>query len=276
MNTQHKIAVIGLAQSGKSSLSQALQALVIRHQGHQPVHEIDFREVHNLDELHGHTYDVVLQVVDATRLEESLMMTPHIIDEHQKIVIAIGRYDLLLQTDHSVDLKTMQELIGVPMCRVSVRKNYGLPECLDLVEQVIHKPASTAHPIYHLRDEVGDEAYRAYVHGVLTQTLHHAKNDQHLTQLERIDKVLTNPWLGFPIMMAVLYLVFWCTFTLGAYPQEWISRMDKRPVAGRRMAEKSDARRRAARRRSRAVVRTEYHYTVLLYLADGGLGLYGS
>ena len=229
MSTQHKIAVIGLAQSGKSSLSRALQALVNQRQqernGPQAVHEVDFREVHNLDELHGHEYDVVLQVVDATRLEESLMMTPHIIDEHQKIVLAIGRYDLLLQTDHSVDLKTMQELIGVPMCRVSVRKNYGLPECLDLVEQVIHKPASTAHPIYHLRDEIGDEAYRAYVHGVLTQTLQHAKDDQHLTRLERIDKVLTNPWLGFPIMMAVLYLVFWCTFTLGAYPQEWIERL---------------------------------------------------
>ena len=34
--------------------------------------------------------------------------------------------------------------------------------------------------------------------------------------------MLTNPWLGFPIMMAILYFVFWCTFTLGAYPQEWI------------------------------------------------------
>ena len=215
MSELHKIAVIGLPQSGKSSLTKSLQALTTPH-------NIEFVEVHHPDELHGHTYDVVLQVVDATRLEESLMLTPHIIDEQEKIVLAIGRYDLLQQTDHSLDIPKLEQLIGVPTCRVSVRLNYGLQECMDIIERTIHKPASTAHPIYHLRDQEDEDTYRAYVHGILTETLTHAKNDQHQTRLERIDKVLTNPWLGFPIMMAILYFVFWCTFTLGAYPQEWI------------------------------------------------------
>ena len=212
-----KIAVIGLPQSGKSALTSALQTLADKD-----AHDLQFTEVHNPDELHGHSYDVVLQLVDSTRLEESLLLTPHIIDEHEKIVIAIGRYDLLLQTDHSLNISKLEQLIGVPACRVSVRKNYGLEECLALIEDTAAKPLSTAHPIYHLRDQGDEDAYRAYVHGVLTQTLTHAPNDAHQTRLEKIDKVLTNPWLGFPIMMAVLYFVFWCTFTLGAYPQEWI------------------------------------------------------
>ena len=198
MSELHRIAVIGLPQSGKSSLTRALQDLVEQRRASKAAnaHDIEFVEVHNPDELHGHTYDVVLQVVDSTRLEESLMLTPHIIDEHEK---------------------------GVPTCRVSVRLNYGLSNCLDVVEDTIHKPASTAHPIYHLRDQGDEDTYRAYVHGILTETLTHAKDDQHQTTLERIDKVLTNPWLGFPIMMALLYFVFWCTFTVGAYPQEWIA-----------------------------------------------------
>ena len=213
-----RIAVIGLSQSGKSALAQALQNLADKS-----AQEMQFVEVHNPDELHGHSFDVVLQVVDSTRLEESLLLTPHIIDEHEKSVLAIGRYDLLLATDHSLNIPKMEQLIGVPSCRVSVRKNYGLEECLALIEDTAAKPLSTAHPIYHLRDRADDEAYRAYVHGVLTQTLTHAPNDAHQTRLEKIDKVLTNPWLGFPIMMAVLYFVFWCTFTLGAYPQDWIA-----------------------------------------------------
>ena len=213
-----KIAVIGLPQSGKSSLSQALQVLADdRKQG------IEFVEVHHPDELHGHAYEVVLQVVDSTRLEESLMLTPHIIDEHEKIVLAIGRYDLLLATDHSLDIPKLQQLIGVPTCRVSVRKNYGLEECLALLLDASQQAFSTAHPIYHLRDQGDEETYRAYVHGVLTQTLTHAKNDLFRTRLEKIDRVLTNPWSGFPIMLAILYFVFWCTFTLGAYPQDWIA-----------------------------------------------------
>ena len=225
MSELHKIAVIGLPQSGKSSLTRALQDLVEQRRASKAAnaHDIEFVEVHNPDELHGHSYDVVLQVVDSTRLEESLMLTPHIIDEHEKIVLAIGRYDLLLKTDHSLNLPRLEQLIGVPTCRVSVRLNYGLSNCLDIVEDTIHKPVSTAHPIYHLRDQGDEDTYRAYVHGILTETLTHAKNDQHQTTLERIDKVLTNPWLGFPIMMALLYFVFWCTFTVGAYPQDWIA-----------------------------------------------------
>ena len=217
-NTEcRKIAVIGLPQSGKSSLSHALQELADKQQ-----QAMQFVEIHDPDELHGHAYDVVLQVVDSTRLEESLMLTPHFIDEHQKIVLAIGRYELLLKTDHSLNLPKLEQLIGVTTCRVSVRLTDGLPSCLDLVETTIRKPASTAHPIYHLRDQGDEDTYRAYVHGILTETLTHAKDDKHQTSLERIDKVLTNPWLGFPIMMAILYFVFWCTFTLGAYPQAWI------------------------------------------------------
>ena len=213
-----RIGVIGLPLSGKSSLCQALQSLANGKQ-----QEMQFVEVHNPDELHGHSYDVVLQVVDSTRLEESLLLTPHIIDEEQKIVLAIGRYDLLLKTDHTLNIPKLEQLIGVPTCRVSVRLNYGLPNCLSLLQEVAARPVSHAHPIYHLRDQEGDEdTYRAYVHGILTETLTHAKDDKHQTRLEKIDKVLTNPWLGFPIMMVLLYFVFWCTFTLGAYPQEWI------------------------------------------------------
>ena len=220
-----RIAVVGSPQSGKSALAQALREIAKQksrqHPGPSQVY--DFEEVHNLDRLHGHSFDVVLQVVDSTRLEESLMLTPHIIDEHEKIVMAIGRYDLLLATDHSLNLPLLKQLIGVPTCMVSVRKQMGLEECLDLIEQTADKPVSTAHPIYHLRDQKEEDAYRAYVHGVLTQTLTHAKDDKHKTRLEKIDNVLINPWLGFPIMFGILYFVFWCTFTLGAYPQDWIA-----------------------------------------------------
>ena len=137
-----KIAVIGLAKSGKSSLTHALQRIADVEK-----RDLQFVEVHHPDDLHGHAYDVVLQVVDSTRLEESLMLTPHIIDEQEKIVIAIGRYDLLLKTDHSLNIPKLEQLIGVPTCRVSVRLNYGLPNCLSILQEVAARPASKAHPI---------------------------------------------------------------------------------------------------------------------------------
>lgn len=38
----------------------------------------------------------------------------------------------------------------------------------------------------------------------------------------KIDNVLTNRWLGLPILFVVLFVVFEAAFTLGSYPQDWI------------------------------------------------------
>ena len=43
-----------------------------------------------------------------------------------------------------------------------------------------------------------------------------------MTITDRIDAIVTNKWLGIPIFVAILYLVFTATFSLGAYPMGWI------------------------------------------------------
>jgi ferrous iron transport protein B len=60
------------------------------------------------------------------------------------------------------------------------------------------------------------------VHGALEETLTHAQNDTGHSVADRVDKILTNRWIGLPLLILLLYVVFECTFTLGAYPQEWI------------------------------------------------------
>ena len=76
------------------------------------------------------------------------------------------------------------------------------------IEKSVHQsPANLIH-----------EARHGFIRGALNETLHHSDH----TRLERLDSILTNRWLGLPILILVLYLVFQCTFTLGAYPQEWI------------------------------------------------------
>ncbi len=39
---------------------------------------------------------------------------------------------------------------------------------------------------------------------------------------KRIDAYVTNRYLGFPIFLALMFLTFFCTFTLGQYPMDWI------------------------------------------------------
>ncbi|ORX53765.1 hypothetical protein BCR36DRAFT_582038 [Piromyces finnis] len=38
----------------------------------------------------------------------------------------------------------------------------------------------------------------------------------------RIDSIVTNRWLGFPVFCLIIFAVFWLTFKIGDYPMGWI------------------------------------------------------
>lgn len=67
------------------------------------------------------------------------------------------------------------------------------------------------------------DAKYAFVQGALAETWnpYQGKRKMH-TITDKIDGVVTNRWLAFPIFLLVLYLVFQGTFFLGDYPMQWI------------------------------------------------------
>jgi len=66
------------------------------------------------------------------------------------------------------------------------------------------------------------DAKYAFIQGALTETYTRAETAPKLTITDKIDAVVTNKWLAFPIFIAILYLIFTATFTLGEYPMNWI------------------------------------------------------
>ncbi|MBQ7772086.1 MAG: ferrous iron transport protein B [Bacteroidales bacterium] len=67
------------------------------------------------------------------------------------------------------------------------------------------------------------DAKYAFVQGALAETYtpYQGKRRRH-TLTDKIDSVVTNRWLAFPIFIALLYLVFEGTFVIGEYPMGWI------------------------------------------------------
>ena len=136
-------------------------------------------------------------------------------------MIAISRYDLLEKTGHKIDIERMQELIGVPVVVVSTLTGAGIDSLLRLLRQVASRPHSYAHPVVHGWEQEDKEAYRAYVQGVLAEVLRHPKQDQK-TRSERVNRLLTHPLTGFPILALILCFVFWGTFAIGEPIQDWL------------------------------------------------------
>ncbi|RLD25160.1 MAG: ferrous iron transport protein B [Bacteroidetes bacterium] len=92
-------------------------------------------------------------------------------------------------------------------------------EIQDVARQEIYR-------IKHLFKEepvtVVTNARYGFIAGALKETLKKSGKNPAFTRSHRIDNILTNQYLGFPIFLGFLWLMFHATFTLGNYPMGWI------------------------------------------------------
>lgn len=284
-----RVAVVGSEGSGKSTFCAQANELATTVLPERPIEWID---VDDPEELPRIAPNVILQVVDSTDLEESLVLTPQLIDMHQKLVLVLNHYDRLLATGHSINYDKLGHLMGVQIATCNAVSGTGLDVVLrmvldafddkentsrhihveygtdieeaidDIIAEVARIPGITdryskryisirllertdaalemlqdAHNVAelaalaerhkrNLKRELGHpvsemihEARHGFIHGALNETLRHSDDDSDHTRQQKIDAVLTGKWFGFPILVAVLFLVFECTFALGAYPQ---------------------------------------------------------
>ena len=94
------------------------------------------------------------------------------------------------------------------------------------------------HNLTHARDkasarvkeETGNDSETAimdakygFINGALTEAGYKTgtKEDTYRTT-HRIDGILSNKYIGFPVFFLILYVMFEVTFTLGEYPMDWI------------------------------------------------------
>jgi ferrous iron transport protein B len=72
----------------------------------------------------------------------------------------------------------------------------------------------------HISDILSQSKY-SFIRGALKEVFTMGENGIN-DKAYKLDKWLTNRWLGFPILIIFLWIMFETTFTLGAYPQAWI------------------------------------------------------
>ena len=67
------------------------------------------------------------------------------------------------------------------------------------------------------------DAKYAFIQGALAETYEKYQEERpRRTLTDKIDSLVTNQWLAFPIFLLLLWFIFWATFTVGQYPMDWI------------------------------------------------------
>ncbi len=161
-----------------------------------------------------------------TVYEETDEVTKHIhINYGAELEHAIGEIKPLL-TGHS------EVAVDFPFRYVALKLLEGDKTTYEHLERHLHDISKIKETTERCRNEIerefGEDAVSVitnakygFIRGALAETIIKTEdNDQELAYA--IDKILTNKWLGFPVLILFLWIMFQTTFTLGAYPQGWI------------------------------------------------------
>ena len=67
------------------------------------------------------------------------------------------------------------------------------------------------------------DARFGFISGALKETYKSSKKEtEDKSQTQRLDGILTNRWLGFPLFLFFLWVMFQSTFSIGQFPVDWI------------------------------------------------------
>ena len=175
--------------------------------------------------------DAIINIVDATNLSRSLFFTTQLLELGIPVVVALNKSDVNEKKDTQIDVELLSEKLGCPVIKtVSTSSSHtGLK---DVVTKAVSLKGSRQKAPYiqddidlHNKSEVeaADRKRFDFVKSIVSsvekrKVLTNEKNSQ-----DKIDAILTNPWLGIPIFALVMFGVFYISqSTLGTWIADWL------------------------------------------------------
>ena len=179
--------------------------------------------------------DVILNVTDSTCLERSLLLTVQLLALGIPTVVALNMQDEAQAKGISVSEKELSEFFKCPFVSISAMKNRGIAE---LVEQC-RKTATSPNTQKASKKPTADDCY-AQIETALQRAVSVSPQKDKQALTEKIDRVLLNRWLAFPILILLLSAVFfvsvgglggWLTDLIESKVTPWMQRSASKLLA---------------------------------------------
>jgi len=172
------------------------------------------------DFLEQSELSLIINIVDATNLERSLVLTQQLMERGIPLLLVINMLDVAQQQGISVSTKNLAEKLDLPTIEMVASQKRGIDELrgelkakLVDIGQATKLDRKTAAQSSEGTEEKILQRYhqsRQLVDGVVeVSPTHHSLS-------ERIDSVLINKWLGIPFFLLMIYLIFAIAVNLGA------------------------------------------------------------
>ena len=187
-------------------------------QEYQGIDEQIARDYLQQDEIH-----LIINIIDASNLERSLVLTQQLREMGIPIIVILNMLDVAEQQGLTLTPGKLEEQLGLPVISMVASRKQGVSELKAAMvndSEASRTPRSEETDPENQDAEVGqqltDPMLRRYhksrqlVNGVVevSPTRHSLS--------ERLDSVVLNRWLGVPIFLLMIYLMFTFAVNFGA------------------------------------------------------------
>lgn len=175
--------------------------------------------------------DVIINIVDATNLSRSLFFTTQLLELGIPVVVALNKSDVNKKKATEINVPLLEEKLGCPVIQtVSISADHsGLKEVV--AKAVAAKGSKQAAP--YVQDtidlsnraeaEAADRKRFDFVKEIVNAVEKRKVLTTVKTSQDKLDEVLTNPWLGIPVFAVVMFLVFYISqSTVGTWIADWL------------------------------------------------------
>lgn len=180
---------------------------------------------------------VIIYVADAANLKRNLFLFTQLATLQIPMVLIITMMDVARAMGQEIDLKVLEEKLGVPVMEANGREFLPageLPAFLETARAPIYpdlESGLTQQEFLQCLKKENDAANKLlagdtiarykWLDGTLANVINtNIRPKESFT--EKLDKILLHPFWGYAAFLAVMLLVFQAVFFIAAFPMDWI------------------------------------------------------
>ncbi len=163
--------------------------------------------------------DVIINIVDASNLERNLVLTQQLQDLGKPVVVALNMLDIARQQGVTVDADGLGERLGLAIAPIVASRGTGVDLLLQHLDSLLsgaqivrHAPETEITYDTPASERIVKRYHRA--RALLDGVVEVAPVEHSLT--ESLDRWMLHKWLGVPIFLLMMYLMFTVAVNGGA------------------------------------------------------------
>ena len=159
--------------------------------------------------------DAIINIVDATNLSRSLFFTTQLLELGIPVVVALNKTDVNKKKHNEIDANKLSKKLGCPVVETVSISSKGMAEVIKCAASLQGKkqtaPFSQRETDFSTKSAAveADKKRFEFVNKVVKEVEERTVHTNELNSQDKIDDIITSPWVGLPIFAVVMWFVFW-------------------------------------------------------------------